>query len=325
MHTRRLWLFLGSSLAMLLATSNVALSSWSSPSEIASFTDDLLPEASGIAQSSIDRDHVYLVNDGDRSSFVILDLKTSNAKTVILSGISSIDSEEIAVGDCPDTGTCIYIADIGDNKAARSSVKIYVVREQTNFGTSVTPTFVLTLTYPDDKGHNAEGFAIHPNGSAYLLTKEVPAQLFRLDLKNAHLTPSANLEFLGRLDLNALLKPMSATKKSRPNGKEKGKGKAKGLLPTGIAINPNGQEFAIVTKAAGVTIGLNLGDLTPDAGATVNQEIESRGSQISHIPLASLPQIEAISYTEGGDALIYTSEIVDPQAPPMPVMKVQRN
>src|SRR5262245_45881211 len=83
-----------------------------------------LPEASGLAASRRNPGVLWTHNDsGDPFVFAIT--STGGVKgRVRVTGAQVWDWEDIAVGPCPK-GTCLYIADIGDNDRRRRSVTIY--------------------------------------------------------------------------------------------------------------------------------------------------------------------------------------------------------
>jgi hypothetical protein len=55
-----------------------------------------------------------------------------------------------------------------------------VIDEMRNFAQTVKPRRRMKLRYPD-KPHDAESMAVHPNGTIFILTKERPAQLFKVN------------------------------------------------------------------------------------------------------------------------------------------------
>jgi hypothetical protein len=83
-----------------------------------------LPEASGLAASRRTPGVLWAHNDsGD--PFVFALTATGGVKgRVFVTGARVWDWEDIAVGPCAN-GTCLYIADIGDNDRRRQSVTIY--------------------------------------------------------------------------------------------------------------------------------------------------------------------------------------------------------
>jgi hypothetical protein len=137
-------------------------------------------EASGLAVSRRFPNRLYHVNDsGDRGSFYITDGTGRLRQTVVVSGFQPVDVEGLGLGNCGGNRTCLVIGDIGNNEKRRRSVDLIVVEELERFPQSVTPQHRITARYPDGN-YDAEGLAIHPDGTLFVLTKEHPARLFRL-------------------------------------------------------------------------------------------------------------------------------------------------
>ena len=73
-----------------------------------------LPEASGVAVSRRSPGRLWAHNDSGEAVLVALDTRGTVTGRVRVSGSKVDDWEAVAVGPCPG-GSCIYIADIGDN------------------------------------------------------------------------------------------------------------------------------------------------------------------------------------------------------------------
>ena len=83
-----------------------------------------LPEASGVAVSRRSPGVLWAINDSGQPVLFALDSSGTVKGKVRVAGASVDDWEDIAVGPCPG-GSCLYVADIGDNHARRSHVTIY--------------------------------------------------------------------------------------------------------------------------------------------------------------------------------------------------------
>jgi hypothetical protein len=88
---------------------------------------------------------------------------------VQVTGASVDDWEAVAVGPCPE-GSCLYIADIGDNNAARKRVTIYRAPEPAAAEQSIRVTEAFHATYPDG-AHDAETLLVTPEGQVVIVTK----------------------------------------------------------------------------------------------------------------------------------------------------------
>jgi hypothetical protein len=84
-------------------------------------------ELSGIAESHLTPGILYVFEDGSKSNSIYLTSKSgTDLGKIVLDGASPRDWEDMAVGPGPDpTKSYVYMADIGDNNAAYSSVTIY--------------------------------------------------------------------------------------------------------------------------------------------------------------------------------------------------------
>ncbi len=159
---------------------------------LSTFATYPLNELSGIVASRRDVGVVYAHNDsGDAPRFFAMDAETGKGRgEFLLKGVQAIDWEDIAIGPCA-AGTCVFLADIGDNSHVRASVSIYVVPEPAldpPKGKQELTTYERwTLHYPDGP-HDAETLLVDPrSGDLFIVTKE----------------------FLGRGTLYALTRPAS--------------------------------------------------------------------------------------------------------------------
>jgi len=105
-------------------------------------------------------------------------------------GAENVDWEDIAIGAAPQGGDALYLGDIGDNLANRSSVVVYRVPEPRlggGPGSSTAPAESLRLRYPD-RAHDAEALLVDPsNGALLIVTKSFvgPARLYVADNPSA--------------------------------------------------------------------------------------------------------------------------------------------
>lgn len=136
--------------------------------------DDALREASGIALSRAQRDVLWTHNDSEAGAAVFaIDTAGRLLARVELTGAHNRDWEDIAVAACPNggpAGDCIFIADIGDNRATREGVGLWIAPEPPpEDGTSVQAVF-LRAHYPDGP-RDAEAAAILDDGSLLVVSK----------------------------------------------------------------------------------------------------------------------------------------------------------
>lgn len=108
-----------------------------------------------------------------------LDAQGTVAGRVEVSGAKVEDWEAIAVGPC-GSGSCIYVADIGDNEAERKGITVYRVPEPEGASGSAKVDGVFQATYPDGR-HDAETLLVAGDGRLYIVTKGEtgPVALYR--------------------------------------------------------------------------------------------------------------------------------------------------
>ena len=127
-----------------------------------------LPEASGVAVSRRSPARLWAHNDSGEPVLVALDTRGAVTGRVQLSGTKIEDWEAVAVGPCPG-GSCIYIADIGDNEAERKRITVHRVAEPSSED-SVVVKDTFHATYPDG-AHDAEALLVAADGGLFVVTK----------------------------------------------------------------------------------------------------------------------------------------------------------
>jgi hypothetical protein len=140
--------------------------------------DPRLDEASGIGVGIASPGVVYVQNDsGDAARFFALDATTGDTLAVYtVPAASNVDWEDLAVARDARGVPSVWLADIGDNQAARGEVRIYRVdepivdRSRRDAQLATADPSVWRLTYPDGPV-DAEGLAVGPGGAAYVVTK----------------------------------------------------------------------------------------------------------------------------------------------------------
>lgn len=146
--------------------------------QVGTVTTSAIDEASGLAASRLTPGVLWTHNDsGDSNRLFALSSTGSLLGTFNLTGASSFDWEDLAVGPGPASGTSyLFAGDIGDNSSARSSIQVYRVPEPTIPGGPPTTTNIggvdtITLNYPDG-ARNAESLIVDPlTGDLYIVTK----------------------------------------------------------------------------------------------------------------------------------------------------------
>lgn len=158
---------------------------------------DVLPEASGLAAGGATPGRLWAHNDSGKPEIFALDATGKMTGRVSLAGTMLEDWEAIAAAPCGN-GTCLYVADIGDNDATRSGITIYRVPEPLKAAGSAQADGVFRAAYPDG-AHDAETLLAAPDGTLYIVTKGVtgPVALYRFPRELRDDT-TMRLELVGR-------------------------------------------------------------------------------------------------------------------------------
>jgi hypothetical protein len=141
-----------------------------------------VPEASGVAVTGTPR-HIWVNNDSGLPVLFAVDENGRVSSRLRLTGITMHDWEATVSGPCPGGGTCLFLADIGDNHARRQQISVHRIPAPRGSSGStgdvaVHDTFV--ATYPDGS-HDAETLLITPKGEMLIVTKgdTGPVALYR--------------------------------------------------------------------------------------------------------------------------------------------------
>lgn len=142
---------------------------------------DAVRETSGVAISSFDSTVLWTHNDRNNSPHVFaVNAAGELVARVLVTGATLVDWEDIERAPCSE-GSCLYIADIGDNAGDRESITIYEVPEPRPGDEATRPARALTVRYPDGP-RDAEALFVAPNGDIYIVSKgrAEPVDLYRL-------------------------------------------------------------------------------------------------------------------------------------------------
>lgn len=232
-----------------------------------------LTEASGLAESAINPGVYWTHNDsGDRARLFAIDAATGALRaTFELPGVTATDWEDLAIAPDADGNDAFYIADIGDNSAARSSVKIYRVAEPT-LPAAGGPVVTINagavtsqrLTYPGGP-RDAESLAIGSDGAITIVSKrEAQVGVYRL-ADPRFIGGTSQLDSIGRLPLTWVV---------------------------GASASPDGS--FVLLKTAGAVRGYAIGSDESVADALV------RGAAGVDLPYNAEPQGEAVAASLSG-------------------------
>jgi hypothetical protein len=127
-------------------------------------------EASGIALSRRTPGIVWSHNDSGEPVLFAFDTSGKARGRVQVSGMTVDDWEDLAVGPCAQ-GSCLYLADIGDNNRGRRQITIYRVPEPRPEDNATAPAEAFHAVYPDGP-RDAEALFVSSGGQLFLVSKE---------------------------------------------------------------------------------------------------------------------------------------------------------
>jgi hypothetical protein len=234
-------------------------------------TDPRLPELSGLVAV---RDKFIAINDGgDQLAVYVLDARC-RVVDVHTAPVDPYDPEDLALAA---DGT-VWLADTGDNGADRSTVALLALRPD---GSAA----VYRLAYPDGP-HDAEALLLAPDGTPYLVTKEVLGA-------SAVYRPAAALVEEGTVGLTKVA-AVHVTLTGTPGGPV---GRAGQLMITGGAVSADGRLLALRTYTDAYVWPLEGSDVPAALAAAP-----------ARVALPEQPQGEAITFSADSRQLVVGSE-----------------
>jgi hypothetical protein len=244
---------------------------YGAPTTRCDITDPRLPELSGLAGAG---EAMLAMNDGgDQAEVYVLDGSCA-VVDVRSAGVDPYDPEDLAMAA---DGT-LWLADTGDNNQARATVALIGLHPD---GSST----LTRLTYPDG-AHDAEALLLAPDGTPYLVTKEVLGA-------SAVYRPDAPLADGATVPMSEVLS-LGFTLTGTPGGPV---GRAGQLLVTGGAVSADGARVALRTYTDAYVWPLSGSDVV---GALSGQPVR--------VPLPESPQGEAVAFAADDRSLLVSGE-----------------
>jgi hypothetical protein len=241
------------------------------PATQCQITDPRLPELSGLV---VVDDHMLAINDGGEQLAVYLLDAACQVTDVHTAVVDPYDPEDLAVAA---DGT-VWLADAGDNNAGRPTVALIALRPDGS-------TSVYRLTYPDGP-HDAEALLLAPDGTPYLVTKEV------LGASAVYRPASALVD--GGTVATSKVAAVNMTFTGTAGGPV---GQAGQVLVTGGAVARDGSAIALRTYTDAY--------VWPLAGSDVAAALAAAPARV---PLPESPQGEAISFAADNRNLVVAGE-----------------
>jgi hypothetical protein len=247
------------------------------PSVSGALGSSQIKEASGMVASAIHAGTFYVHNDaGNGPRLFALGSDGGSRGSFDVAGASSEDWEDIARGPCP-AGSCLFIADIGDNNSDRSQVTIYRVPEPADLGAGATAAVdVISFHYPDGS-HNAETLLVHPETGVVTIVTKVSSGSSGVYTLPVPLPVGANV---------------AATKVGQiapPNGSAAFTSGDVHPLAAGVLMRSQDQLFFYALAA-----GQSVADALQQSPCALNVAAEPKG--------------EAVAWSAAGDAYLTVSE-----------------
>ncbi|PZO05979.1 MAG: hypothetical protein DCF27_13255 [Lysobacteraceae bacterium] len=171
-------------LALLLSAPTLA-ARWGSPEVAGLVTHEAMDEISGLAASRTYPGKYWAINDsGNTAQLHLMDDRGRHQGTVDVVGARNIDWEDIASFQL-DGRNYLLVADTGDNGGIRQDLAVHVFEEPSDLTRPATLAWTVRFRWPDGP-RDCEAAAVDPvRGEVLLVSKKrVPAELFRLPLKN---------------------------------------------------------------------------------------------------------------------------------------------
>ena len=241
------------------------------PATQCQITDPRLPELSGLV--AVDGQFLAMNDGGDQVSVFLLDA-TCQIVDVHTASLDPYDPEDMAVAA---DGT-VWLADTGDNDLVRATVALIALRPDGS-------TSIYRLTYPDG-AHDAEALLLAPDGTPYIVTKEV------LGASGVYRPATALVD--GGTVAMAKVASLNLTFTGTAGGPV---GQVGQVMVTGGAVARDGSAIALRTYTDAYVWPLTGSDVPAALAAAPVR-----------IPLPDSPQGEAITFAADSKSLVVASE-----------------
>jgi hypothetical protein len=141
---------------------------------IGHFANTKITESSGVVSSLTQPGVYWTLNDsGNDPSLFAFDSTGTDLGEFPIVNATNVDWEALGTGPCPE-GTCLYIADVGDNEETRAALTVYRVVEPSlaSDRPSNLTAIAATLNFSYEDGpHDTEAIWISRDTAVNLITK----------------------------------------------------------------------------------------------------------------------------------------------------------
>ncbi len=154
------------------APSPPACTVWGAPEQTGVVTEPTLNEISGVVPSVQNPGVLWVIEDhGNEAAVYALDATGALLATLVLDGTDNVDMEDLDLAPCPE-GTCLVIADTGNNAHNRTDLALVVAPEPLLDG--VTPELHAEavrygFTWPESEDNEALS---HTDDGRFLLASK---------------------------------------------------------------------------------------------------------------------------------------------------------
>jgi hypothetical protein len=256
------------------------------------FQDPAVRESSGLASSGRSADYFFTHNDsGDAARFFAVNRGGETLASFRVAGAVNVDWEEMARGSDDNGMPALYIGDIGDNGARRSSITVYRVREpevdpgRRGVAAETGPAVRFELKY-EDGPRDAETLLVHPaTGQLFIVSKALAGSAVYAAPKMLRTDAVNELKKVASINFGAL-----------PSSARTLKDQVRRLLATSGDIAPDGTALVVRTY-----MDAYEWKLTGDVAAAFRRAP-------AHVPVPLTSQAEAIAYGRGAASLLTSSE-----------------
>lgn len=257
----------------------------------------MLDEISGIAASQVHHGVLWALEDNaNPAELVALDASGQRRATLHIAGADNLDWEDLARFDWQGRPH-LLIADVGDNDAKRARVRLLAIAEpETLVDATVTPVWDRELVWSDGPRDSEAVVVDAARGEILLVTKRtLPPRLYVAALPPSPSDDAGTAEEPLRAEFVVALAGVPVTPMEDVRADYRAAWRHQ---PTAASLSPDGRRLAVLTYVE-VLIYTRNGD--EDWAAAV-----SRPPQI--LPLPTMRQAEAISWTVNGGSLLVTGE-----------------